>query len=217
MRRRAILNPVDDVWTNVTYLSILDTDWVIRTLRSHTSLSLWEEMFNRHQREREALLKWENKQEPKQIYKSSSTETLRLSKEDAQPEMMDSDGSSKSDEKGKQAETSTRSNYYSSFNEASSPPSGSSGRSRSAWWRPPSFEETSEAASIDTMIRDTREGRWTASRRDINPFASDFESDAESDAGYVSSATGSSAELIEKPPSSRASSIGESDWDVVDP
>ncbi|KIJ61415.1 hypothetical protein HYDPIDRAFT_96549, partial [Hydnomerulius pinastri MD-312] len=85
-RRRAVYQPngegVVGMWRDVTYLAMLDTDWVLRgAVRENgkgakqPAMTLWDEMFARHAREREQLLKWEEKHG--RIRRSASTETLR--------------------------------------------------------------------------------------------------------------------------------------------
>jgi len=58
---------------------MLDTDWVMRTSISPrfrvAPKSLWDELFARHQREREELLRWEERNYP--LKRSISMETVR--------------------------------------------------------------------------------------------------------------------------------------------
>jgi hypothetical protein len=58
---------------------MLDTDWVMRTSISPrfrvAPKSLWDELFARHQREREELLRWEERNYP--LKRSMSMETVR--------------------------------------------------------------------------------------------------------------------------------------------
>ncbi|KAH7882370.1 hypothetical protein F5I97DRAFT_1909732, partial [Phlebopus sp. FC_14] len=64
-------------WKDVTYLAMLDTDWVMRhagKMRTER-ITLWSEMLDRHTRERDQVLKWEEKY--RTLTKSASTETLR--------------------------------------------------------------------------------------------------------------------------------------------
>lgn len=82
-RRRSVLKPerggVVGVWKDVTYLAMLDTEWALRNMLKHTGggtvPTLWDEMFTRHTREREEMVKWDEKHN--RIRKVSSTETLR--------------------------------------------------------------------------------------------------------------------------------------------
>ncbi|EAU81447.2 hypothetical protein CC1G_05277 [Coprinopsis cinerea okayama7 len=80
-RRRAFRSPYDAELKDVTYLGLLATDWVIRSgvgvqnARFNVAPpTLWDEMFARHQREREELLRWEEKSSLK---RTCSTETIR--------------------------------------------------------------------------------------------------------------------------------------------
>ena len=84
VRRRAGLNPKDKIWKDVHYFGMVDLDWVAAShalvlgvgdkgkLRQPT---LWDEMFNRHQREREELLGAEDKD--RILHRTLSMETLR--------------------------------------------------------------------------------------------------------------------------------------------
>ncbi|KAG2138520.1 hypothetical protein DEU56DRAFT_802148 [Suillus clintonianus] len=80
-RRRSVLKPesggVVGVWKDVTYLAMLDTEWALRNVlkRRGPAPTLWDEMFARHTREREEMVKWDEKHN--RIRKVSSTETLR--------------------------------------------------------------------------------------------------------------------------------------------
>jgi hypothetical protein len=80
-RRRSVLKPerggVVGVWRDVTYLAMLDTEWALRAVLKHKgpAPTLWDEMFTRHTREREEMVKWDEKHN--RIRKVSSTETLR--------------------------------------------------------------------------------------------------------------------------------------------
>jgi len=82
-KRRSVYQPEGDgmagIWKDVTYLAMLDTEWTLqstwrRNNQSRTT-TLWDEMFSRHAREQEDLLRWEEKH--KRVKKSSSAETLR--------------------------------------------------------------------------------------------------------------------------------------------
>ncbi|KAF9226385.1 acyl-CoA N-acyltransferase, partial [Gyrodon lividus] len=83
-RRRAVYQPEGDgiagVWRDVTYLAMLDTEWVLRNvgkgkIPKQPVISVWDEMFARHAREQEQLLKWEENHG--RMTRSASTETLR--------------------------------------------------------------------------------------------------------------------------------------------
>lgn len=80
-RRRSVLKPerggMVGVWKDVTYLAMLDTEWSLKTVLKHKGPppTLWDEMFTRHTKEREEMVKWDEKHN--RIRKVSSTETLR--------------------------------------------------------------------------------------------------------------------------------------------
>ncbi|TFK20530.1 hypothetical protein FA15DRAFT_673433 [Coprinopsis marcescibilis] len=76
-RRRAFRCPYTLEYKDATYLSVLATDWLMRSSRigkfTAAPSSLWDELFERHQREREELLRWEEKS----LKRTLSTETIR--------------------------------------------------------------------------------------------------------------------------------------------
>ena len=85
-KRRAVYQPEGEgmaaVWRDVTYLAMLDTEWMLKStwIRANRTseppvVSVWDEMFTRHAREREELVRWEEKHG--RMKRSSSTETLR--------------------------------------------------------------------------------------------------------------------------------------------
>lgn len=82
IRRRSIYQPgmdgKDGEWKDVTYLAMLDTDWVVRKsriARQRAPSTLWEELFNRHAKEREELAMWEERHgRPR---RTASMETIR--------------------------------------------------------------------------------------------------------------------------------------------
>jgi hypothetical protein len=75
-RRRAHFSPTDGSWKDVTYLAMLDTEWVMRGFFRPAPKSLWDELFARHERERQELLRWEDNRA--NLKRSSSMETVRL-------------------------------------------------------------------------------------------------------------------------------------------
>lgn len=75
-RRRSFFSPMDQEWKDATYLSILDTDWLMRSYSAPAPNSLWEELFARHHREREELLRWDERRQG--LNRTSSMETLRV-------------------------------------------------------------------------------------------------------------------------------------------
>ncbi|KAF8434795.1 hypothetical protein L210DRAFT_2564757 [Boletus edulis BED1] len=85
-KRRAVYQPEGEgmaaVWKDVTYFAMLDTEWVLKStwIRSNhipqlPVVSVWDEMFARHAREREELVRWEDKHG--RVKRSSSTVTLK--------------------------------------------------------------------------------------------------------------------------------------------
>jgi hypothetical protein len=57
----------------VTYLAILETEWLMRSYLKPAPKNLWDEMFARHAREREELLRWDER-----MKRTSSMETVRV-------------------------------------------------------------------------------------------------------------------------------------------
>ncbi|OAX40543.1 hypothetical protein K503DRAFT_768487 [Rhizopogon vinicolor AM-OR11-026] len=81
-RRRSVFKKESEdvgggVWKDVTYLAMLDTEWALRDIlhKSGPAPTLWDEMFVRHTREREDMVKWDEKHN--RVRRMSSTETLR--------------------------------------------------------------------------------------------------------------------------------------------
>lgn len=75
--RRALMTPALPGWRNVTYLGMLDTEWVMRPRgRAQDKMAaLWDEMFARQQHERELLLQLEARRQA--LRKTASMETIR--------------------------------------------------------------------------------------------------------------------------------------------
>jgi len=74
VRLRATSHPTKRQWADVSVLAMLELDWVIREGVTSAKGTLWDEMFIRHQREREVLLKLESSRELK---RTQSMETVR--------------------------------------------------------------------------------------------------------------------------------------------
>lgn len=72
-RRRALCSPVDRQWKDIEYLSILDTEYLVRHYHTPAPKSHWDELLSRHQSEREELLLWDEKQQSSRGGKFSST------------------------------------------------------------------------------------------------------------------------------------------------
>ncbi|KAF8634838.1 hypothetical protein AX17_004088 [Amanita inopinata Kibby_2008] len=61
IRRRSHYNSFDNEWQDVAYMAILDTEWFRRQQEPKTSVTMWDEMIDRHEREREDMLRWEER------------------------------------------------------------------------------------------------------------------------------------------------------------
>ena len=92
VRRRSVYSQAEQAWKDATYLAILDTDWIMRAFFKPAPRSLWDEMFSRHDRERQALLRWEEYNSrtggipPVRVLKrTGSVETVRALSEAPEP------------------------------------------------------------------------------------------------------------------------------------
>ncbi|KAF5352196.1 hypothetical protein D9758_009258 [Tetrapyrgos nigripes] len=72
-RRRSYYSVMEQEWKDVTCFAILDTEYVMRAFFRSAPKTMWDEMLDRHEREREALLRWEHVH----LRRTSSMETLR--------------------------------------------------------------------------------------------------------------------------------------------
>ncbi|KAI0918218.1 hypothetical protein AcV7_007021 [Taiwanofungus camphoratus] len=77
-RRRAVMN-ANGQWKNVVCLGMLDTEWVVRGGRKGTGAreSAWDELLARHQKEREELLAWEERERLGKLQRTASVETIK--------------------------------------------------------------------------------------------------------------------------------------------
>lgn len=98
-RRRSWFSHVEQEWKDTTCLAILDTDWVMRDYFKAAPMSLWDELFLRHEKEREKLLKWEDGilDAQRRLLRSSSTETIRYTVIDSSPSNNETESESESD------------------------------------------------------------------------------------------------------------------------
>jgi hypothetical protein len=74
--RREFFSPITHEWKDVFYYAILATDWVFGNNKARARArpkTLWEDLLFCHQREREELLRMEEKT----LKRSTSTETIR--------------------------------------------------------------------------------------------------------------------------------------------
>ncbi|KAF8872369.1 hypothetical protein CPB85DRAFT_1350186 [Mucidula mucida] len=74
--RKAFFSPHLQEWKDVTYLAILDTDWVMRDSIQVAPLTLWDEMFVRHEKEREDLLRWQKWEKTKASFADRVSQTV---------------------------------------------------------------------------------------------------------------------------------------------
>ena len=128
IQRRAVIDAAG-AWADITHMGILDVDWVVRKRGRAAPRSMWDELFERHQREREELLRWEANEGRPRTRRTSSMETVRLEPDvdpySFSPSCWNSDASSCAD-------TDTRS--------PSPVPSSSSASSASSQPHPPSAQ-----------------------------------------------------------------------------
>ncbi|KAK0204109.1 hypothetical protein DFS33DRAFT_1384366 [Desarmillaria ectypa] len=79
-RRSTFFSPLEREWKDATSMAMIDTEWVIRSSLVEAPPTLWDEMFLRHERERDTLLRWEQnskEEERRLLKKTSSMETVR--------------------------------------------------------------------------------------------------------------------------------------------
>ncbi|KAI0359583.1 acyl-CoA N-acyltransferase, partial [Trametes cingulata] len=74
VHRRVVTNSAGE-WVDVAYMAMLDTDWTIHTRLKSSPKSLWDELLERHQRERDELLRLEERHN--KLRRTSSMETVR--------------------------------------------------------------------------------------------------------------------------------------------
>ncbi|KAH7098639.1 hypothetical protein BKA62DRAFT_712339, partial [Auriculariales sp. MPI-PUGE-AT-0066] len=134
VRRRVVQHPKTGIWQDVTVLAMLDSEWLVRDSRAPPpKLTLWDDLFARHQREHEALKRMEGSG---QLKRTRSMETVRdlRSIRDAAPTPSIADA---------------RSSAFDSF--SSQPPSTSASElgSLSSW---DSVSETSDLKSLNSGI-----------------------------------------------------------------
>lgn len=77
VQRRAVQGAAE-AWADITNMGILDTDWVFRRRQRAAPRSMWDELFARHQIEREELLAWDDNREQSRLRRTSSMETVRM-------------------------------------------------------------------------------------------------------------------------------------------
>ncbi|KAI0753165.1 hypothetical protein C8Q80DRAFT_1067940, partial [Daedaleopsis nitida] len=76
IQRRTVTDAAGE-WADVTHMGVLDTDWVVRKRRRAAPRSMWDDLFERHQREREELLRWDEHRERMRLRRTNSMETVR--------------------------------------------------------------------------------------------------------------------------------------------
>lgn len=210
IRRRSVYCPDEGVrgtWKDVTYLALLETEWLMRSYLKLAPKNLWDEMFARHTREREGLLRWDEKQQ--KLKRTSSMETLRfiIHTQDTSPES----ASTTDDEsdypataptsdietfssihKGKRRKLDT--DVSDRMSRASSPPSSDSEQSDASWDMGGWESEASEHIQLTSYAHISR---------------------TLGDAHYLSNSSSSRGSL---PPLSaaRSSSPSSSNWDLLE-
>jgi len=112
-RRRLVRAPPDNTWRDVTTLSLVVTDWLMRTSRPPVPRTAWEALFARQEVEHETLLKQESR-----VRRTRSQETIRDLRELAAttPTVIDNETDT---DAGSQADTKSLSDAESSWDEVS--------------------------------------------------------------------------------------------------
>jgi hypothetical protein len=207
IRRRSVYCPNEGVrgtWKDVTYLALLETEWLMRSYLKPAPKNLWEEMFARHTREREELLRWDEKQQ--KLKRTSSMETVRVlidtSLESASTTDDESDHPAtapasdietfSSMHKGKRRKLDT--DVSDLLSRASSPPSSDSEQSNTSW-------------DMGGWESDEASGHKLASYAHISRTFGD--------AHYLSD-SGSSRGSLPPPSAARSSSPSSSNWDLLE-
>lgn len=204
-KRRAFFHPLLREWQDVTTLALLDMDWALRASLSKYKAapkSLWDELFLRHERERDELLRWEEgrgRAGAMGVKRSASVETLR-----AVPMALEPDSESDAGESDAGPAVSRASSSV-----------GSKGKKRMAptnWARDPYDGASSDAESeFDEGAR-----KRTALDLDRSGASSPALSDI-SLQSVPSSVTSSSASAgARSPPSTPSASGSGSDWDLME-
>jgi len=75
VKRRSIYCPNEVVWKDVTHLALLDTEWFMHSYLKPSPKNIWDEMFTRHAREREELLRWDDRRQ--MLKRPSVAETVQ--------------------------------------------------------------------------------------------------------------------------------------------
>ncbi|KAJ8457100.1 hypothetical protein ONZ45_g18451 [Pleurotus djamor] len=92
IRRLSHFNRLTGEWKNVTHYALLATEWLNRAYIKPAPKSLWDELFARHAREREDLLRWEDRRLKTQLKRTSSMETILPSTVDYTPSVSGDEG-----------------------------------------------------------------------------------------------------------------------------
>ncbi|KAG6836732.1 hypothetical protein H0H93_004138 [Arthromyces matolae] len=178
-RRRGFYSAMEGMYKDVTYMGIVDTDWVLRKskegvgrVRHPASQSLWDELLLRHQREREELLAWEDNmvqygsraQTPTQrsfeYYQSTTTEgddevkTKKESLDGIEAQEMDTVSALSIDETSLVA--TQKVSESDSMSERSGSPGGYSSSSGSEWdiVYPPDSDSDDSSSSLSSLSFD---------------------------------------------------------------
>ncbi|KAJ7243200.1 hypothetical protein B0H12DRAFT_838302 [Mycena haematopus] len=208
IKRRSFFNPLIREWQDVTTLGILDTDWMMRKVYKPAPKSLWDEMFLRHERERDDLLRWDDDQ-TRLMKRTSSMETLR-----AVPLALDPDSCDDSD-------MGSIASRAPSLSASALADKGKKRLAPSDWSRDP-FDRAS-SSDADSEFEDAALVRKRSfvgdnirrsSASSPTPSDSSLDSVAHSVAGFPPSspsASGSDWDLLESSVSSSNSSFGDDD------
>ncbi|RPD57957.1 hypothetical protein L226DRAFT_514496 [Lentinus tigrinus ALCF2SS1-7] len=185
IQRRAVTD-AKGAWEDITYMGIVDMDWIVRNRRRAAPRNLWDELFQRNQRERDELLRWEaNEGVPgPRMRRTSSMETVR-----GEPYAFESDISSCAD-----TDIDTDINTRSS---SPAPSTSSASRTHPAWQNHCDLDPNSECGDFPPMSEESE--------------TDDLSSDTEWVMGDLdSSCSVVSGELISRPLSAASSSSFES-------
>ncbi|KAF9028598.1 hypothetical protein BDZ89DRAFT_951252 [Hymenopellis radicata] len=210
-RRRSFFSPFMQEWKDTTCLAMLATDWVIRCSLQPAPPSLWDEMFLRHDRERDALLRWDQgviDEQRRLLHRTTSMETIRdLRGYQCESQEEDSDAQSVlSMAKGKEKGLAAADNQSAVFVDEASDPEYQLMESDDEGW---SSDASGGANSPPLSVSSSSSSGGSFASEDVSDVLDHLTPRSD---GYVSSSDGSQWDMLETSSSSSFDSLSESDY-----